>query len=225
VNSLFLRTNYAISFPKNAFLPAKTSFRNCVRKPVRTFKFTLCWFHVVLGCDKVRKMKVRRKILHHLKKFPRLFLLRLARELTVLLPSLFLLILILNISAPQTSVDRLKTQLLQNPDSPQLHDDFGEILLALNQLELARREFSRAGSTQKIQEVTLLQQKPSILQNDILKWQKIASTRPDYRDAYLKLALLHWQLYRPFDTKKFLQISRRLDPNNEDLAQIAATLN
>lgn len=48
-------------------------------------------------------------------------------------------------------------------------------------------------------------------------WQSVALTHPDYRDAYITLASLAYQLGKIEEAKKYLNQAITLDPNNKVL--------
>ena len=49
--------------------------------------------------------------------------------------------------------------------------------------------------------------------NEVAFWQSEVKVRPDYRDAYLNLALLNFQLKNFEESRKNLDRSLKLDPN------------
>lgn len=58
------------------------------------------------------------------------------------------------------------------------------------------------------------------LQEEILLWHAELGNKPNYRDAYLKLALLNWKLGRKYEARKFLDGALKLDPSNETAKEI-----
>ncbi len=54
------------------------------------------------------------------------------------------------------------------------------------------------------------------LQEDILLWQHELAEKPNYRDVYLKLAVLNWRLHRRFEAFKFVQEALQIDPNYQE---------
>ena len=63
------------------------------------------------------------------------------------------------------------------------------------------------------------------LQEEVLLWQEQLADKPDYRDAYLKLAVLNWKLRRHFEAWKFLQAALALDPNNKAALELEKEFN
>lgn len=51
------------------------------------------------------------------------------------------------------------------------------------------------------------------LENEYKFWQTIVGIKPDYRDGYIWLAGLSYQLNLPQQTSAYLQKARELDPN------------
>ena len=62
-------------------------------------------------------------------------------------------------------------------------------------------------------------QKEKIYQ-EIQFWQAIVAQFPNYRDAYLKLAILSWEVHLDGQAIQYLDHAREIDPNNENLKKI-----
>lgn len=56
---------------------------------------------------------------------------------------------------------------------------------------------------------------PQRINNEITHWENIIKDKPDYRDAYLQLAILNYQIYQTDKAKVYLQKAANLDPNFE----------
>lgn len=54
---------------------------------------------------------------------------------------------------------------------------------------------------------------PQRLRQEIAFWEKVAAEKPDYRDAYLQLAILNYQIYETNKAKENLAKALDLDPN------------
>jgi len=54
---------------------------------------------------------------------------------------------------------------------------------------------------------------PERLRRQYQFWQTIVTERPDYRDAYMMLASLTYQLSRTSDARLFVRKALQLDPN------------
>lgn len=67
------------------------------------------------------------------------------------------------------------------------------------------------------------QKKPEVLginydkkiYEEILFWDKISKKFPNYRDAYLKLSALFWEVNLNDQAKFYLDEAKKIDPNNE----------
>ncbi len=138
----------------------------------------------------------------------RSFMLRLAKELLVILPILFLIILFANIFSPKSDFQNIKENILLNKNSVENHNKLGQLFFAANDFSLARLEFSTESAT-----LAGLLNEPSQIKNQIIYWQKLVDQVPTYRDGYIKLFVLNSKLYRDFDAKKFLEKVLSLDPN------------
>jgi hypothetical protein len=158
---------------------------------------------------------------------------RLAKELTIVLPIIFMGLLILNFLWPQTSWEEIKINILKDFDNPVSHQEAGKIFLQNNLYTQANQELNLARqlSLQPNQEINnLLAQvnqkinEPSQLQTEIVFWEKISDEFPNYRDANLKLAYLNWRIYHLFDAKKFLDQALTLDPNNQEAKQLQSLI-
>jgi tetratricopeptide (TPR) repeat protein len=51
------------------------------------------------------------------------------------------------------------------------------------------------------------------IEGEVAYWQRIVTERPNYRDAYFKLALLEYQLGNKTKTKEYIEKTLELDPN------------
>ena len=71
----------------------------------------------------------------------------------------------------------------------------------------------------------ILTQKRTEVLNQIAFWQSEIKTRPNYRDAYMSLALLNFQLRDLDKTRKNLDKALNLDPNFEKGRELEKLLN
>jgi len=55
------------------------------------------------------------------------------------------------------------------------------------------------------------------LNTEYAYWQAIVDVRPDYRDGYVRLALLAYQLGKQSESKAYVDAIRHLDPNYQGL--------
>ena len=129
--------------------------------------------------------------------------------------------------------DRLfekKKQVMITPADYRKHLDLAEGYLEINNYREAKREFDLAVSLKeaflannkgqdvlgeesflgKIKERIL---EPEEIKEEIEKWQGFVGGKPDYRDGYLKLAVLYWRLGEEVRAKENLQKALEIDPN------------
>lgn len=118
--------------------------------------------------------------------------------------------------------NRQITNVLTRPLNPQPHLQLAEVYLNNNQLEkahrqllLAQKQMAKSNLTEQILQLVLKIHKPEKIRREIDYWQEIVKEKPDYRDAYLKLAVLNWQVYENEKARLFLQKALDLDPNYE----------
>ncbi len=70
-----------------------------------------------------------------------------------------------------------------------------------------------------------LTQKRTEILNQIAFWQSEIKIHPNYRDAYMSLALLNFQLRKFDETRKNLDKALKLDPNLEKGRELQQILN
>lgn len=58
-----------------------------------------------------------------------------------------------------------------------------------------------------------IKNEPQRIRQEISFWEKVVSEKPDYRDAYLQLAILNHQVYENDKAKRYLKKALDLDPN------------
>ncbi|OGV89007.1 hypothetical protein A2Z41_02560 [Microgenomates group bacterium RBG_19FT_COMBO_39_10] len=124
---------------------------------------------------------------------------------------------------------KVKDNLLKNPDDFQSQITMAETLLANNQFEEAEKVLLLAESQVKqtngqilgkqtnLKLEELWQKKfysdPNDIEKLIMAWEKIIEEKPGYRDGYLQLAYLYYQLYENEKTEEYLKKAIELDPN------------
>lgn len=160
---------------------------------------------------------------------------RLWNELVLLSPLILLAVLLLNLQIPKTAFEVQKEESLYHPKNPTSHILLASQLAHTNQFQEAEQELNQAISLvssplekEKLEnQLEIIGQKraePKRLQSEIIFWQKFLLQYPTFRDAYLKLSILNWKLYRPFESQKFLHSALSIDPNNESIRKIKSTL-
>lgn len=144
--------------------------------------------------------------------------------------ALIILLVSLSLFLPKDRFQQAKERLVRNPNDFEAHLILAEKYLNNNQLEKAEKELLLA---QKIQpssyQVTQLWQRmkesnPEDIKELIKGWEQIVSEKPDYRDAYLQLALFHYKLYENEKAKDYLQKALELDPNFEPAKEMEKIL-
>lgn len=138
----------------------------------------------------------------------RSFMSRLSKELLVIFPILFLIILFVNIFTPKSNFQNIKEDILLKNNSVENHNKLGQLFFAANDYALAAKEFSTESADFK----NLLNQ-PDDIKKQILYWQNLVAKIPSYRDGYLKLFVLNSKIYRDFDAQKFFKKAFDVDPN------------
>lgn len=139
---------------------------------------------------------------------------RLTAELLFFLPLFFLLILVAGIFTPKTDFEK-------NKDS-QNHEALAKSLISSNQFEEAKHELP--SDSPDLQIIKNLEGQPEEIKKQIIFWQQVSQDYPNYRDAYIKLAILNWNIYRLFDAQKFLSKALEIDPNNETASKLVNML-
>lgn len=143
------------------------------------------------------------------KKILEIYFSRLLKELRFILPIFFIVLMIFSLFS-KNSFDIAK----DNED----HLYIGQELLKTNQIAQAEKEFILADAdTTPIKNIKA---EPGKIKEEIVFWQKVVEEFPNYRDGYLKLAILNYKINRLFDAQKFLNKSLKIDPNSEDAKKI-----
>jgi len=147
---------------------------------------------------------------------------------------LVILFFIGSLFSPSDAIQSLKMRLLNNPDDFSRHLELAEKLLANNQFEEAEKALLLAQeklnfqspisnskdvlgqkTNSKLEE--LWQKKhnadPKDIQKLISYWEKIIEQKPNYRDAYLQLAILNYKIYENKKALEFLKEALEIDPN------------
>lgn len=128
-----------------------------------------------------------------------------------MLPFIFLIVLVINLAIGKTAFEKAK--------DIRDHQSLGSALLETNQIDEAEREF-KIISSPSIAKIAVIKSQPQKIAEEISFWQKIVTQFPNYRDAYLKLAVLNLQLNHPTEAKMFLDKALQIDPNNEVAKQL-----
>ncbi|MDP2861140.1 MAG: hypothetical protein Q8N98_05560 [bacterium] len=130
-------------------------------------------------------------------------------------------------------LEKAATAVMKNPGDGLAHLSLAKIFLANNNIEEAEKEIVLSETDNKKSaeisgEIAVLKEKidaPKKTEEKILGWQKVAKEKPDFRDAYLELALLNYQLGRTEMAKYFLGKALFLDPNFPPARELERTIN
>lgn len=188
--------------------------------------------HHIINLVKTRYFSVRlffsnigQKTFHHLRRVLQIYFSRLAKELLVLLPISLLIILLGNLLQPQSQFDIVKGNVLNNPNDPEAHAFLAQQFLVTNQFAQAQTEAQLTNNEELLQKIQDINRQPEEVRDETTRLQEIMNQLPNYRDGYLRLAILNWKLYRPFVAQKYLQKALEIDPNNEMARKISETIN
>ena len=168
-------------------------------------------------------------------------------EITLLWISLISLFVV-NLIATQALVPlhwKPLMELFMNPFSVSRHTDLAKTLWEYGQREPARKLMASAevlssplalngngGGTVNVLGVTTRpkdtlfqwEHQDEALKNEYTRWQVIAAAKPDYRDAYLRLATLAYQLGNLDASKQWIHRALELDPNYSEAIKISVLL-
>ena len=70
-----------------------------------------------------------------------------------------------------------------------------------------------------------LQTKAVPKQETVYQWEQILTERPDYRDGWIELATLYYELGEKEKAKEAISQAKNLDPNNENILSFEKFLN
>lgn len=62
------------------------------------------------------------------------------------------------------------------------------------------------------------------IEKEIRQWEQTLEKYPDYRDLYLKLVVLNWQVNNHQKAQEYLQKAKELDPNFQTTKEIEKAL-
>ena len=80
-------------------------------------------------------------------------------------------------------------------------------------------------AAEKIKAGESLVSQPEKIKKQINYWQTILKDKPNFRDVYLHLSLLHYQLWQDEKAKQAWEKAFYLDPNNENVQAIGELVN
>lgn len=171
--------------------------------------------------------------------------------------ALVIILSLIPLVSPKTNFQKIKEQLVKNPNDFEAHLQLAEKFLENNQFEEAERTLllaqnrrqttgpglaeaePRAGNIEQRENVLgekdnlkleeLWERKhysdPKDIRRLIAAWEKILEEKPDYRDGWLQLTILHYKLYEDEKAKKCLEKALELDPNFEPAKKLENIIN
>ena len=160
---------------------------------------------------------------HFSRRFPARFLTFGLKLGVLFLLAAFLFLTIHSLIFPEDEIINLAaSNLLKNPNNPLLHLRLGEIFWQRNNFKEAREEFQLAAFFSQKEENVLgaatqafekAKEAPEKLSGEISFWEEVVKEKPDYRDAYLRLAVLNYQLKKKEAAREYLRKVKEEDPN------------
>lgn len=165
---------------------------------------------------------------------------RVARKhLAVFLAVAFSVATLASAILPKNQIQTLKEKLVRNSSDFEAHLELAQKFLKNNQFKEAEQTLRLAQkipqnnlsvlgqqTSQKLEE--LWQQKhysdPQDIRRLIAAWEKIVKEKPNYRDGWLQLAILHYKLYENDKAKESLQKALYIDPNYEPAEELEKIL-
>lgn len=142
-----------------------------------------------------------------------------------------------NLLLPIGAFEHAKSAVLLRPNDPAAHLELSRAAVEALNWELARSEFDRAfllltkqrdpnifGITSQFEEVQSQVYVERTIHEEISTLKKILEIYPAYRDVYLRISLLYYQLFDDEAASSFWKAARELDPNNVEVLQVGALL-
>lgn len=122
----------------------------------------------------------------------------------------------------------LNQAVLIDPFNPQPHLSLGEYYLTQGYLQQTRHELTLAtqlGSPTAGNLYIDIHRKKEQLQQQASFWESQLKDKPDFRDGYIKLAAIYYQLRDLEKAKQNLEKARQIDPNYEPTQKLEELLN
>jgi tetratricopeptide (TPR) repeat protein len=160
--------------------------------------------------------------------------------------ALMIILSLIPLFSPKTDFQKIKEKLIKKPTDFEAHLRLAEKFLENNQFEEAERALLLAQNRQqatddrepknkvlgeeantKLEELWARKHSsdPKDIQRLIAAWEKILEEKPDYRDGWLQLTVLHYQLYEDEKAKESLEKALELDPNYEVTKELEKIIN
>lgn len=114
---------------------------------------------------------------------------------------------------------------LAHPSSSLLHQNLAQAFWKEGFLENAKKELMYGavlGASTDL--LTEWENEPTKIANSLTYWKDVVKSKPDYRDGYMQLATLAYQLGKTNEAKSYLTQALALDPDNTEVQKLLGIL-
>jgi tetratricopeptide (TPR) repeat protein len=138
---------------------------------------------------------------------------------------------------PHSSFEKAKLSILINLKDPNAHLTLSEIAAYNSDWSLAQKEIEKAretldidgnksiaGISSRFEEAADKANRETLINEKIEYWQAIVQTQPEYKDAYLQMALLYFQLNQQNRAITYWHKAWLLNPNEADVIAVGKLL-
>lgn len=143
-------------------------------------------------------------------------------------------VLLISYFLPRSKIDKNRLAVARWPLSIKKHVQMAKTFFENGNLEKAKLEITKAkklyqffkffdfrGKAKKyLKEGENLINQPEAIKKKIDYWETVLKTKPNFRDVYLRLSLLYYQLYEDKKAKQAWEKAFYLDPNNEIVREV-----
>lgn len=100
----------------------------------------------------------------------------------------------------------------------------GDWRAAKNELLVAQSLNILGASTSPLDLLQQWEKEPTRLGDEVSFWQQVVVNKPDYRDGFIMLAAVHYQLNNNAKATQYLETAKLLDPNNPYVKKLSDLL-
>lgn len=136
-------------------------------------------------------------------------------------------ILAFNYLYPVNSFEKAKINLFLRPYEARSYINLSDLYLEFNDLPAAKRELKTAiffaknneettEATGKLLDIERNERTREEIEKEISKWETVIAEKHNYRDAYIRLAVLNYQIFKNDVARQYLDKAMALDPNFEE---------
>lgn len=136
-------------------------------------------------------------------------------------------ILAFNYLYPANSFEKAKINLFLRPYEARSYIDLSNLYLEFNDYQSAKRELKTAvffakneeeaqEATKKLLDIERNERTREEIEKEISKWERVSAEKTNYRDAFFRLAVLNYQIFKNEKAKEYLDRAMALDPNFEE---------